>query len=88
MDEKGVELLIRETTPNHKVKNLGLEYFNLPVTESISKDAMRIPCYPELRNDEIDFIVEFFNIRKHVRFGVLESIDNGKHLKEIFGLNK
>ncbi|MEK7562678.1 MAG: hypothetical protein AAB509_03295 [Patescibacteria group bacterium] len=44
--------------------------------------------FPYGCKDEIDFIVEFFNIRKHVRFGVLESIDNGKHLKEIFGLNK
>ncbi|OGZ79519.1 MAG: hypothetical protein A2358_03600 [Candidatus Staskawiczbacteria bacterium RIFOXYB1_FULL_37_44] len=44
--------------------------------------------FPYNCKDEIDFIVEFFNIRKHVRFGVLESIDNEKHLKEIFGLNK
>jgi len=37
--------------------------------------------------NEIDFIVEFFNFRKYVRFGVLESIDNGLHLKKIFNLN-
>ena len=58
MDEKGIELLIRETVPNHKIKNLGLEHFNLPVTESISTDAIRIPAYPELRNDEIQEIIQ------------------------------
>ncbi len=57
MDSKGIELLIRETTPNHKVKLLGLDHYSLPVTENISKDAARLPCYPELTNDEIKYIV-------------------------------
>lgn len=57
MDKKSVELLIRETTPNHKVKYLYLDNFNLPVTENISKDAVRLPSYPELENKEIDYIV-------------------------------
>lgn len=56
MDSKSIELLIRETTPNHKVKLLGLDHFNLPVTESISTDAVRLPCYPELTNEEITYI--------------------------------
>ena len=58
MDGKGVDLLIRETTPNHKVKLLGLDHFNLPVTENISKDAVRLPAYPELTDQEIDYIVD------------------------------
>ena len=53
MDAKGIELLIRETTPNHKVKDLGLDHFNLPVTENISTDAVRLPSYPELTNEEV-----------------------------------
>jgi len=57
MDYKGVELLIRETTPNHKVKLLGLDHFNLPVTENISKDAVRLPAYPELTNEEVRYII-------------------------------
>lgn len=57
MDTKGIELLIRETTPNHKVKLLGLDHFNLPVTESISNDAVRLPCYPEITDEEIDYII-------------------------------
>ncbi len=65
MDKKGVELLIRETTPNHKVKNLYLDNFSLPVTENISRDAVRIPAYPELTNKEVTYIIscvkEFYN---------------------------
>ncbi len=57
MDSKGIELLIRETTPNHKVKDLGLDQFNLPVTEGISTDAVRLPSYPELTNEEVNEIV-------------------------------
>jgi len=65
MDTKGIELLIRETTPNHKMKNLFLDKFSLPVTENISKDACRLPCYPELTNEEVDYVIasikEFYN---------------------------
>lgn len=57
MDGKSIELLIRETTPNHKVDNLGLSHFDLPVTENISTDAVRLPSYPELTNDEVKEIV-------------------------------
>ena len=65
MAERGIELLIRDTTPNHKLKGLGLEHFNLPVTESIAKEAVRIPIYPELEDDEVSYIIDsvkaFFN---------------------------
>ncbi|MDI6603075.1 MAG: DegT/DnrJ/EryC1/StrS family aminotransferase [Patescibacteria group bacterium] len=58
MDSKGIEVLIRETTPNHKVKNLYLDNFSLPVTESISKDAVRLPAYPELEDSEVKEIIQ------------------------------
>lgn len=57
MDNKGIETLIRETTPNHKVKLLGLDHYNLPVTESISHDAVRLPAYPELYDSEVHEII-------------------------------
>lgn len=67
MDEHGIEILIRETTPNHKVKELGLEHFNLPITENISTDSVRLPSYPELTNQEVKFIIkvikEFYDKR-------------------------
>jgi dTDP-4-amino-4,6-dideoxygalactose transaminase len=58
MDSKGIEVLIREVVPNHKVKNLYLDHFSLPVTENISKDAVRLPAYPELTNDEVHEIIQ------------------------------
>jgi len=36
--------------------------------------------------DQIDFIIEFFDLRKYVRFAIVESIDNELHLKKIFNL--
>lgn len=36
--------------------------------------------------DEIDYLIEFYGIRKFVRFIVADSIDNELHLKEYFGL--
>lgn len=42
--------------------------------------------FPYECKNEVDFITEFFNLRKYVRFGILESIDNELHLKKIFNL--
>lgn len=36
--------------------------------------------------DEIDYVVEFWGIRKFVRFVVADSLDNELHLKDHFGL--
>lgn len=40
----------------------------------------------ECRN-ELEFIIEFFNLRPYVRHGVLENIDNNLHLRKLFKLN-
>ncbi|MDI6591525.1 MAG: CRISPR-associated endonuclease Cas2 [Patescibacteria group bacterium] len=42
--------------------------------------------FPYECKDEIDFLIEFFNLRKFVRYGILETIDNDLHLREIFKL--
>lgn len=39
------------------------------------------PC-----DDIFDFLVEFHNIRKHVRFIIADDLDNSLHLKDMFGL--
>ena len=36
--------------------------------------------------DEIDYLIEFYNARKFIRFIVAESLDNEMHLKVHFGL--
>mgnify|MGYP000952307973 CR=1 FL=1 len=58
-----------------KIKKLG--FFEL------QKSVFVLPY--ECR-DEIEFIVEFFGIRKYVRHGTIDFVDNGEHLKEIFKL--
>lgn len=58
MAGKGVEVLVRDITPNHKLKGLGLEHFNLPVTEKMAKEAVRLPTYPELTDKEVVYIIK------------------------------
>lgn len=58
MKASGVEVLISWATPNHKQKALGLEHFKLPVTERISKEVMSLPMYPELTDEEANFVVD------------------------------
>ncbi len=64
MTEQGIELLIRDVTPNHKLKGYNLEHYNLPVTERLAKSAVRLPTYPELTNKEVEYVCskirEFF----------------------------
>jgi dTDP-4-amino-4,6-dideoxygalactose transaminase len=58
MDKKGVELLIRDTVPNHKLKGLGMEHFNLPITEEIAVESVRLPTYPELTDKEVNYVIK------------------------------
>jgi len=75
--------------------------FDIPEKLKKGRDALRgrlkklgfyefqksVFVFPYECKDEIDFIVEFFNLRRYVRFGVLESIDNDLHLRKIFNLS-
>jgi dTDP-4-amino-4,6-dideoxygalactose transaminase len=58
MDKNGVELLIRDTTPNHKLKGLGMEHFDLPITEKIAIKSVRLPTYPELTDKEVNYVIK------------------------------
>ena len=42
--------------------------------------------FPYDCKNEIDFLIEFFELRKYVRSGVMELIDNDLHLRQIFSL--
>lgn len=57
MDKKGIELLIRDTTPMHKTPGLGLEKFNLPVTEALATSSVRLPTYPEMTDNEVSQVI-------------------------------
>ena len=74
--------------------------FDIPEKKKKIRDALRMHLrqmnFYELQKSvfvnpfecesEIEYIVEFFKIRKHVRFIVADSIDNELHLKQIFGI--
>jgi dTDP-4-amino-4,6-dideoxygalactose transaminase len=57
MDKKGIELLIRDVTPNHRMKGYNLEHFNLPVTDYLASQSVRLPTYPELTDEEVKEII-------------------------------
>ena len=54
----GVEVLISWPVPMHKQKTLGLNHFNLPVTEQMSDEVLSLPMYPELTNGEVEIVID------------------------------
>ena len=42
--------------------------------------------FPYKCADELEFIIEFYGIKKYVRYGTMDSIDNDLYLKKFFGL--
>ena len=57
LEEKGVEVLVRETVPNHLQKELGLSHFKLPNTERFAKEKIRLPIVPELTNGQVEYVI-------------------------------
>ena len=62
-------------TLSFKLKQLGF----YPIQKSVF-------VYPHECQRELDFIIEFFELRPYVRFMRVKEIDVGLHLKEIFNL--
>lgn len=67
---------VREAIRGH-LKNLGFYEFQKSVF-----------VHPYDCKDEIEYLIEFYDIRRFVRFIVAESLDNELHLKSHFNLNK
>lgn len=57
LKEKGVETLIKDAVPNHFHKDLGLSHFKLPLTEQLSKEVISLPMYPELTDEQMDYVM-------------------------------
>lgn len=78
-----------------------LVIFDIPEKIRKGRDALReklkelgfyeiqrsVLVFPHPCQEEIEFLVEFFNLRKFVRFATIESIDNDLHLRKIFHLS-
>lgn len=58
LQKSGVEVLISWRVPMHKQKALGLDHFKLPMTERISSEVISLPMYPELTDEEVEFVIE------------------------------
>lgn len=87
-------------TPKRWDKKWRLVLFDIPEERRNGRDMLRawlkklkfhqlqasVFIHPYDCKDEYDFLVEMYDMRKHVRYAILESIDNEKHLKKIFQL--
>jgi dTDP-4-amino-4,6-dideoxygalactose transaminase len=58
LKEKGVETLIKDPIANHLHPNLGLSHFKLPYTEKLAKEVISLPLYPELTQEQIEYVIE------------------------------
>lgn len=58
LKEKGVETLIKDPIPLHHQPALGLSNFSLPYTEQLAKEVISLPMYPELKNEQIEYVID------------------------------
>lgn len=57
LKENGVETLIKDPVPNHWQKGLNLSHFKLPVSEQLANEVISLPMYPELTDEQIQYII-------------------------------
>lgn len=57
LKEKGVETLIKDPIANHHHPGLGLSHFNLPYTEKLAKEVISLPMYPELTDEQVEYVI-------------------------------
>jgi dTDP-4-amino-4,6-dideoxygalactose transaminase len=58
LKEKGVETLIKDSIANHRQLGLGLSHFNLPYSEKLAREVISLPMYPELNQEQIEYVIE------------------------------
>lgn len=56
--EHEVETLIKDPVANHKHSGLGLEHFSLPYTEQLADEVISLPMYPELTDEQVQYVIE------------------------------
>ncbi len=57
LETRGVETMISWKTPNHLQEALDLQHFQLPATEKVSKEVVSLPIYPELTDEQAQYVV-------------------------------
>ena len=58
LEKQGVETLIKDPLPNHWQKGLNLMHFHLPLTEQLAKEVISLPMYPELTQEQIEYVIK------------------------------
>ena len=59
LENNGIEVLVKWAIPNYKQEALkDFHQFNLAKTDQISDEVISLPMYPELTNDQIDYVTE------------------------------
>lgn len=58
LEQKGVETIVSWRIPNHFHPALKLNYFKLPMTEELSNEVVSLPMYPELTDDQAQYVIE------------------------------
>lgn len=56
--ESDIEILISWPKPMHHHDALGLKRFYLPKTEQISNEVLSLPMYPELSDEQVDYVIK------------------------------
>lgn len=57
LKERGVETLIKDPIALHHHPALGLSNFSLPHTEQLAKEVISLPMYPELDNEQVNYVI-------------------------------
>ncbi|MEK7542378.1 MAG: DegT/DnrJ/EryC1/StrS family aminotransferase [Patescibacteria group bacterium] len=58
LKEKGVETLVKDPIATHKHPKLGLAHHSLPYTEQLANEVVSLPMYPELQNEQVQYVIE------------------------------
>lgn len=59
LKENGVETLIKDPVANHLQPELKLSHFNLPFSAQLAKEVISLPMYPELTDEQIQYIISY-----------------------------
>ena len=59
LEKEGVETLVKWATPNYFQEGLeNLHEFKLPKTDQVSREVVSLPMYPELTNEQVEYVIE------------------------------
>ena len=56
--KSGIGILISWPKPMHHHDALGLKHFHLPETEQVSNEVLSLPMYPELNDEQVEFVID------------------------------